>query len=38
VKRESIVVGGFRQLRESVGVEETGGNKVAEASFQHAGG
>jgi hypothetical protein len=38
VKREPIVVRGIRQLRESVGVEETGGNKVAEASSQHAGG
>jgi hypothetical protein len=38
VKRELIVVGGTRQLRESVGVEETGGNKVVVASFQHAGG
>jgi hypothetical protein len=32
VERESIVVGGIRQLRESVGVEETGGDKVWEAS------
>jgi len=38
VKRELIVVGGIRQPRESVGVEETGGNKVREASGRHAGG
>jgi hypothetical protein len=38
VEREPIVVGGIRQLRASVGVEETGGDKVHEASFQHSGG
>ena len=32
MKRELIVVGGIRQLRASVGVEETGGNKVREAA------
>jgi hypothetical protein len=31
-KRELIVVGGIRQLRASVGVEETGGNKIQEAA------
>jgi hypothetical protein len=28
VERELIVVGGIRPLRESVGVEETGGDKA----------
>jgi hypothetical protein len=31
-ERELIVVGGIRPLREGVGVEETGGNKVQEAA------
>jgi hypothetical protein len=38
VKRESIVVGGVRQLRESAGVDETSGNKVLVATFQRVGG
>ena len=38
VKREPIVHGGIRQLRESAGVEETVGNKVCEMAFQHVGG
>jgi hypothetical protein len=38
VKRELIVGGGIRRLRESAGVEETGGDKDQEATFQHAGG
>jgi hypothetical protein len=31
-EREPIVVGGIRLLRESVGVEETGGDKVREVA------
>jgi hypothetical protein len=37
VKREPIVGGGIRRLRASAGVEETGGDKDQEATFQHAG-
>jgi hypothetical protein len=38
VKREPIVGGGIRRLRESAEVEETGGDKDQEATFQHASG
>jgi len=38
MKRESIVVRGTRQLRESVGVGETDGDKVSGGAYQHAGG
>ena len=38
VERELIVVGGTRQLRESVGVGETGGDKVSSSSVSHVGG
>jgi hypothetical protein len=38
VEREPIVVGGIRQLRESVGVEETGGDKDRETAPRHTGG
>jgi len=38
VKRETIVVGEKWQLRESVDVMETGGNKDRKAAFQHVGG
>jgi len=37
-ERELIVVRGSRQLRESVGVGETGGNKVSNGAVQHVGG
>jgi hypothetical protein len=37
-ERELIVVRGSRQLRASVGVGETGGDKVRVAAFQHVGG
>jgi hypothetical protein len=38
VEREPIVVGGIRQLRESVGVEETGADKDRETASRHTGG
>jgi hypothetical protein len=37
-ERALIVVGGIRQLRESVGVEETDGDTDQESAFQHGGG
>jgi hypothetical protein len=37
VKRKSIVVGGRRQLRASVDVSETDGDKDGVATFQHVG-
>jgi hypothetical protein len=37
-ERELIVDGGIRQLRASVDVEETGGDKDQESEFQHDGG
>jgi hypothetical protein len=36
-ERESIVVRGTRQPRESVGVGETDGDKVSGGAYQHAG-
>jgi len=36
-ERELLVGRGIRQLRVSVGVEETAGNKVREAVFQSTG-
>jgi hypothetical protein len=38
VKRELIAGGGIRQLRASVGVEETSGNKVCAAAYESVGG
>jgi len=37
-EREPIVGGGIRLLRESVGVEETGGDKVRATTPRHVGG
>jgi len=37
-ERELIVVRGSRPLRESVGVGETGGDKVSSGAVQHVGG
>jgi hypothetical protein len=37
VKRELIVVGGTRQLRVSVDVGETGGDKDRETAYRHVG-
>jgi hypothetical protein len=37
-EREPIVLGGTRQLRESVGVGETGGDKVSSGGLRNVGG